>query len=207
MSVLIYNKTRDALVCVKQFRPAVYMSRHKELWENSPVFTSPLSLKSESPPTTNEPPSTQELPPTIEPAATTDAAATSAPGYASGALGCAYEMCAGIIDKGSSLEQITKEEILEETGYDVPLENIERVSSYYSGVGHSGSHQTFYYCEVADSMMVDGGGGNVQEGECIEVLYVPADQVLDLLFNEEVPKSATFCYALLWFYHFKRSKK
>lgn len=193
----MYNKTRDALVCVKQFRPAVYMSRHKSLWENSAVFSAPLSQKpSESVASDNQPPPT-------EPAPTTD----SNPGYASGSLGCAYEMCAGIIDKGTSLQQITKEEIIEETGYDVPLENIERVTSYYSSVGHSGSHQTMFYCEVTDSMQVGGGGGVAKEGECIEVVYLPASQVLELLFNEEVPKSSTFCYALLWFQHFKNNKK
>ncbi len=194
----MYNKTRDALVCVKQFRPAVYMSRHKSLWENSSVFSAPLSQKS-SPPTETVATGDQP-PPAKQQAATCD-------GYGSGALGCAYEMCAGIIDKGCSLQQITKEEILEETGYDVPLENIERVTSYFSSVGHSGSHQTMFYCEVTDAMLVGGGGGVALEGECIDVVYLPTSQVLELLFNEEVPKSSTFCYALLWFHHFKNNKK
>ena len=36
---------------------------------------------------------------------------------------CTYELCAGIIDKDASLEQIVKEEIDEECGYDVKIEN------------------------------------------------------------------------------------
>ncbi len=197
--MLIYNTTRDALVCVKQFRPAVYMNRHKSLWENSPIFSAPLSQKS-SPPTNSV--ATGSQPPPTEPAATDGKSE-----YGPGALGCSLEMCAGIIDKGSSLLQITKEEILEETGYDVPVENIERVTSYFSSVGHSGSHQTMFYCEVTDSMLVGGGGGVALEGECIDVVYLPTSQLLKVLFDEEVPKSSTFCYALLWFQHFKNTKK
>ena len=33
-----------------------------------------------------------------------------------GSLGCTFELCAGIVDKGISLVQIAQEEVLEETG-------------------------------------------------------------------------------------------
>lgn len=45
-------------------------------------------------------------------------------------LGIALEMCAGIIDKDKSVEHIAKEEVLEECGYDVPLEGLHRITSY-----------------------------------------------------------------------------
>lgn len=40
------------------------------------------------------------------------------------------ELCAGIVDKSKSLIEIAKEEILEECGYNVPIERIELVMTY-----------------------------------------------------------------------------
>ena len=48
----------------------------------------------------------------------------------SGKLGITTELCAGIVDKNLSLQEIVQEEIMEECGYKVPLDNIERVVSY-----------------------------------------------------------------------------
>ena len=45
-------------------------------------------------------------------------------------LGITIELCAGIVDKDASLEQIAKEEIHEECGYDVPIENIQKIKSF-----------------------------------------------------------------------------
>lgn len=45
-------------------------------------------------------------------------------------LGIALEMCAGIVDKDLPIENIAKEEVLEECGYDVPLSSLERITSY-----------------------------------------------------------------------------
>lgn len=36
--------------------------------------------------------------------------------------GVCYELCAGIVDKAKSLAHIAQEEILEEVGYNVPVE-------------------------------------------------------------------------------------
>ncbi|CAA6814213.1 MAG: Uridine diphosphate glucose pyrophosphatase (EC, partial [uncultured Sulfurovum sp.] len=55
--------------------------------------------------------------------------------------GMTIELCAGLIDKEKSLAQIAKEEIEEECGFRVPLENIERVTEVLSAVGTSGSKQ------------------------------------------------------------------
>lgn len=45
-------------------------------------------------------------------------------------LGIALEMCAGIVDKNKPLNEIAKEEVLEECGYDVPLKSLEKITSY-----------------------------------------------------------------------------
>jgi len=65
---------------------------------------------------------------------------------------CTYELCAGIVDKQESLEQITKEEINEECGYDVPLEKIEKISSFFTNVGITGSQQHLFYATIDESM-------------------------------------------------------
>ena len=46
-----------------------------------------------------------------------------------GHQGITYELCAGILDKAKDLVEIAKEEVLEECGYDVPLEKFERMFS------------------------------------------------------------------------------
>merc|ERR1712014_462187 len=64
--------------------------------------------------------------------------------------GVTSECCAGIVDYQKPLIEIAKNEVLEETGYDVPIENIERIFDY-AGI-NSGSKVVFYYVEVTDDM-------------------------------------------------------
>lgn len=45
-------------------------------------------------------------------------------------LGITHELCAGIVDKSKPLIEIAQEEIIEECGYDVPVERIETVMTY-----------------------------------------------------------------------------
>ena len=168
------------------------MSKHRHLWEKSDVFSTSLSQKPNSHPPSEPTPSG------------TSSSLDSPTSYGPGALGCTYELCAGIVDKNVSLEQIAKEEVLEETGYDVPLSNIEFVNAYYSSIGHAGSRQTMYYCEVTDDMMVHAGGGNEHEGELIEVVNVPLEDGMKLAMNGEPARSTGLCFAVLWFEHFKK---
>lgn len=44
--------------------------------------------------------------------------------------GIAIEFCAGMVDKDKPLVEIAKEEVLEECGYDVPVENFEEIVTY-----------------------------------------------------------------------------
>lgn len=45
-------------------------------------------------------------------------------------LGITLELCAGIVDKSLPLKEIAKEEILEECGYNVPIDRIEEIITY-----------------------------------------------------------------------------
>lgn len=65
------------------------MSRHRHLLQDHEIFNTSLTAK--------------------VPETSLD---TKGPGK----IGCTYELCAGIIDKKSSIQQIAQEEIIEETG-------------------------------------------------------------------------------------------
>lgn len=45
--------------------------------------------------------------------------------------GVTYELCAGLVDKPDlSLEEIARQEVLEECGYDVPASKLKRITSF-----------------------------------------------------------------------------
>ncbi len=109
-----------------------------------------------------------------------------------------YELCAGIVDKELSLKEIAQEEILEECGYDVPLLNIQRISSFYTSVGLSGASQTLYYAQVDESMKKTEGGGLVEEQ--IEVIYIKTQDAKEFMFDESYPKTPGLMMAFYWWF-------
>jgi len=115
--------------------------------------------------------------------------------------GYMYELCAGIVDKECSNIQIAKEEILEECGYDVPLESIEKISSFYTSVGISGTHQTLYFAFIDETMRVNEGGG-IHDEE-IEVISIPIKEAKAFLFNERYQKTTGVSLAFYWFFNTK----
>ena len=79
------------------------------------------------------------------------------------------------------------------------------ITSYFSSVGHGGSQQTMYFCEVTDSMLVCGGGGNQSEGELIQVVYVPVDQAENMALDPTKVRTSGLCFAMIWFNTYKRN--
>ncbi|XP_041351539.1 uridine diphosphate glucose pyrophosphatase NUDT14-like isoform X2 [Gigantopelta aegis] len=118
-------------------------------------------------------------------------------------LGMTIELCAGIIDKDHTPQMIAQDELLEECGYKVPLDKIEKVTSYRSGVGTAGALQTLFYVEVTDAMRVSSGGGVAEEGEMIDVVEIPVSEGRSLIMNESVVKPIHLMFALMWFYENK----
>lgn len=165
------------------------MSKNKPLWENSDIFPTSLSQK---------PAATESSTPNPAPAN------TQLQSWSPAHEGCTLELCAGLVDKDASLEQIAREEILEETGYDVPLDKLERVNSYCSSIGTGGTQQQLFYCEVTDDMLAHGGGGNTHEGESIEVVYIPVEESMKVIFDSSQPKSSGLCFGFCWFDKYKR---
>jgi len=112
--------------------------------------------------------------------------------------GMTIELCAGIVDKELSLAEIVKEEVEEECGYDIPLSNIEKITSFHTSVGFAGSKQTLYFGEVEEGMKVSEGGG--VDHEQIEVVYLPIDEAKKLLFDESIAKTPGLMFAFMWWF-------
>ena len=111
--------------------------------------------------------------------------------------GMTIELCAGIVDKNLSLAQIAMEEIEEECGYKVKLEDIEKITSFHTSVGFAGSKQTLYYVEVDESMKVSDGGGI--DDEQIEVIYLPISEAKTLIYDENISKTPGLMFAFMWY--------
>ncbi len=109
-----------------------------------------------------------------------------------------HELCAGIIDKSVSDVQIAKEEILEECGFDVPVENLDYITTFYTSVGISGASQILYYAELDENMKIDEGGG-LQE-EDIEVVYISLKDAKNFMFDESYKKTPGMMMAFYWFF-------
>ena len=169
------------------------MARNKKALNQSGVFTESLVLKSSPEESEGREQRSVEAAQPVQ--------------FSPGSEGLTYELCAGIVDKSSSLEQIAKEELLEEMGYDVPLESIQKVTGYCSSIGTSGSYQTMFYCEVADSMQKGQGGGCAGEGEMIRVVHIPASEAIQFTLDETKMKTSGLCYAFLWYFMNIRSKQ
>lgn len=115
--------------------------------------------------------------------------------------GFTYELCAGLMDKGVSPAQTAIEEIEEETGYEVSLEQLEKISSFYTAVGFAGGRQTLFFALVDDSMKKHKGGGTNLED--IEVIYLPRKDTKQFMFNENIATTSGLMFALMWFFHSK----
>jgi len=114
------------------------------------------------------------------------------------ALTCTYELCAGIIDKEMSLEQIVQEEIDEECGYRVSSASIKKITSFYTNVGVSGSKQHLYYVSVTDAMKVHDGGGIESEEIIVEYLHV--NDANTFMYDENLAKTPGLLFAFEWFF-------
>jgi len=118
--------------------------------------------------------------------------------------GMTIELCAGIVDKDLSLVQIAQEEIEEECGFAVPLEKIDKITSFHTSVGFAGALQTLYYAEVDEDMKVSEGGGI--DDEQIEVIYLPASEAKTFIYDESIAKTPGLMFAFMWYFDRLRSR-
>ena len=117
-----------------------------------------------------------------------------------GEMGYSVELCSGLVDKNLSVEDIAKEECLEELGYMPHF--IEKIGEFYSGFGSGASKQSLFYAEVVESDK-KGLGGGVDDEE-IESVFVKVADFED--FCKGVIHAASFEFAYLWFMKNKAGK-
>ena len=108
-----------------------------------------------------------------------------------------YELCAGLVDKNKSLEEIVIEEIDEECGYKVDTKNIQKITSFYTNVGISGGCQYLYFAKIDDSMKIHQGGGI--NDEQIELFYLPIKDCEEFIFDESKAKTPGLMFSFYWF--------
>lgn len=108
-------------------------------------------------------------------------------------LGYSVELCSGLVDKNLSLEDIAKEECLEELGY-MP-KNIEKITDFYGGFGSGVSKQSLFFAEVDEEDKIAAGGGI--DDEEIQAVFVNVYEFED--FSKKVIHAASFDFAYLWF--------
>ena len=111
---------------------------------------------------------------------------------------CTYELCAGLIDKNKPIVEIAKEEILEECGYLVDVNDIKKITSFFTNVGISGANQSLYFAQVNENLKVNNGGGI--NGEEIEVIYLPLQDAKSFIFDETKAKTPGLMFAFYWFF-------
>jgi len=118
--------------------------------------------------------------------------------------GVTLELCAGLVDKDKSLQEIAQEEIEEECGYKVSSDSIEKITAFHTAVGHSGGCQTLFYCEVDESMHISSGGGI--DSELIEVIEMTPQAVQEILFDESIIKTSGLIFSIYWWHNTKRAQ-
>lgn len=89
-----------------------------------------------------------------------------------------YNLPAGHVDKGEAIEAAAVRETKEETGYDVRL--LEHIAIYHQSGDASVKH--VYSAEIT------GGESHPQEGEIMEVCWLPYDEIATLYENNELRK-------------------
>ena len=108
-----------------------------------------------------------------------------------------YELCAGLVDKDKSIEEIAIEEIDEECGYKVELENLQKITSFFTNVGISGAKQYLFFATICENQKLHSGGGI--NDEQIELYFLNKDDMDSFIFDETKAKTPGLIFSLYWF--------
>jgi nudix-type nucleoside diphosphatase (YffH/AdpP family) len=100
------------------------------------------------------------------------------PAYVSGHPEPLIEACAGLLDRDDP-ETCIRREAEEELGY--RLRDLERVFHAFMSPGSVTERLMFFLCRYSPADRIGQGGGDVHEGEDIEVLELTLDEALRLV--------------------------
>ena len=110
------------------------------------------------------------------------------PAYVNGYDDLLIEAAAGLLDNETPEIRI-RAEVEEETGY--RLGEIRKVFEAFMSPGAVTEKLHFFVAEYESSMRIGSGGGLASEGEDIEVLELPIDQVLGMIGDGRIVDAKT----------------
>ena len=111
------------------------------------------------------------------------------PAYVNGLTdGMLVEACAGLLDKADP-EACIRKEAEEEAGFVV--HNPRKVFEAYMSPGSVTEKLFFFVAEYDRGHRVSAGGGDVKEGEDIEVLEIPMDEAMQMIERGEIADGKT----------------
>ena len=110
------------------------------------------------------------------------------PAYVNGHSGMLIEAAAGLLDQASPEERI-KAEVEEETGYRV--ERVRKVFEAFMSPGSVTEKLYFFVAEYDAGSKAADGGGNLAEGEDIEVLELTIDEAMAAMGSGEIADGKT----------------
>ena len=102
--------------------------------------------------------------------------------------GMMIEVCAGLLDADDPLTCI-KKEAEEETGY--KINNPTKLFEIYSTPGAVTEKIHYFMAEYDANMKISEGGGLEEETEEIEVLEIPFDEAMEMIYTGEIKDAKT----------------
>ena len=103
------------------------------------------------------------------------------------------EVCAGLLDEKNP-EDCIKRETEEETGY--RIHEVKKVFEAYMSPGAVTEILYFFTAEYQPEMKVSDGGGLATEHEYIEVMELPFEQAMTMVYNGEIKDAKTIMLLL-----------
>ena len=110
-----------------------------------------------------------------------------------GGDGQLIESCAGLIDPGDSPEACARREVAEEMG--LRVEHLQPVFQAYMSPG-SVSQRLHLFCAEYTPGSAASRGGLAEEGEDIEVLEMPLQQAVDMVYDGRIQDGKTIMLLL-----------
>ena len=95
-----------------------------------------------------------------------------------GAAAYLLEACAGIVEAGETPEQAARREAGEEIGY--RIDALRKIGTIYPSAGMLTEQMHLFVAHVSAEDRVGVGGGNSHEGEAIEVVEFPLDDLFGM---------------------------
>ena len=103
--------------------------------------------------------------------------------------GMSIEVCAGALDKNEEPEVCIIREVEEEVGY--KIEKATKVFESYMSPGAVTEKMYSFIAEYTEDMKLNDGGGVESEDEEIEVMELPFQEAVKMMFNGEIKDAKT----------------